>query len=391
MLLGIGLAAGAAWLAWPLVRSLRGAAHPDREAISNLLHERSASAPAPSDSPAPDGAVRRPEDRRWYLSREDARTIFAINARGQRYDPWCFFSHVPDLDHEIEWPEHPRGKWSYRTNSIGLREDAEVLPARPDLRVLVTGDSQSEGFCDNADAWPNLVEAALARRFPALSVEVLNAADGGYSFHQYLCVLEKFLDLRPHLFVVAVFGGNDFREMLVPYRYFARLPHVADAAQDLERMRAIGGGDSPLLTQGLYSAAYFRSHPDEVQVASSESRALMAEMKRVCDEHSIRLACVYIPSPIELTESSRPADLDPAIAALDLTPGDLEAHAALGRDFVHEVGRLGIETLDLSDALRAEPQSCFWRGDLHLNLAGNRAVAGALEPLVVRLAGLGAR
>ncbi|HVS10556.1 MAG TPA: hypothetical protein VMS76_11845 [Planctomycetota bacterium] len=391
MMLGTFLAAGAARLAWPLLRPERGAPRPDHEAISKLLKERSASTPAPSNAPARTGRALRPEDRRWYLSREEARKIFPINARGQRYDPWCFYSHIPNLDHEVEWPEHPRGKWIYRTNSIGLREDAEVLPELPDLRVLVTGDSQSEGFCDNADAWPNLVEAALARRFPEIGVEVLNAADGGYSFHQYLCVLEKFLDLRPHLFVVAVFGGNDFEEFLVPYRYFARLPPVG-APEDVQvRMQTVGDGRLPLLIQGLYSAAYFRSRPEEVQVASRESLALMAEMKRVCDEHAIRMLCLYLPSPIEFEAGSRQADLDLAIAALDLRPADLEAHAEMGRSFVREVGQLGIETLDAGDALRAEPGPCFWYGDQHLNLAGNRAVAAALEPLVVRLAGLGER
>jgi hypothetical protein len=386
--LGTALATAAGWFAW---RSLRAPTAPvdfDRRAIADLLARRSAT-PAPP-AIAATGAPRRAEDRAWYVPSADAALLFAVKMRGSQYDPWCYHAHKPGFELKTPWAEHPNGHWTYRTNSIGLREDDEVRGARPDLRVLVTGDSHTDGFCDNADNYTNRLESSLARRFASKSIEVLNAADLAYSFYSYFGVLEKFVHLEPGLFVVAVHGGNDFLEALVPYRYFAREPLPPELID--EGLRAAAGRQDeifiPASYQGLLSIAYFRRHPEEKAVALRAALEVFTEIQRTCAEHGIALICLYLPSPIEI-ERTRHADLiEPTMQALGLDEEDVESHAEIGRTLMRELEARGIAVLDTGADLRAAQASCFWRQDLHLNLLGHATVARALEPLVARVADL---
>jgi hypothetical protein len=101
----------------------------------------------------------RPEERTFFLDDRRARQLFPIHTDGQRYDPWCYFRHLPNLRAEVDWPEHPAGGWTFATNAEGLREDGELERGRVDLRLVLTGDSHVEGFCDNRDALAALLEA----------------------------------------------------------------------------------------------------------------------------------------------------------------------------------------------------------------------------------------
>jgi hypothetical protein len=178
----------------------------DRSKVHDVLARRSRESVVLAEEPRGPRA----EDRAWFISEQDARVLFAVSTRGQRYDAFSAYAHNPNLNYDVAWSEHPRGHWLYRTNSIGLREDGELAVERPDLRVIVTGDSHVDGFCDNADSFPHVLGARLAVAHPSSTVEVINAADGGYSFYNYSGVLAAHLALRPHVFVVTVHGGNDF-------------------------------------------------------------------------------------------------------------------------------------------------------------------------------------
>lgn len=360
----------------------------DRAAIARLLEKR-AETPAERATPASTStsscsSERRPEDRRWFVPEADAATIFCVATRGQRYDPWSYYSHRPNLREVVPWTEHPRGEWIYSTNSAGFRMDAEVRRERPDLRVLLTGDSHTEGYCDNRDSFAALTERALADRRPGSTVEVVNAADGGYSFHNYLGVLEEHLDLRPHVFVFTVHGGNDFKEVLLPWRYFAHRPVPADSPGEVERRNATEHACPPALFQGLASIEWFTNHPDDVDVALDASLELVREMQRICATNGIAILCVYLPSPLEI-ESRRCADeIEPAERAAGITADDVARHARIGSRFRAALATSGIEVLDATPLFAASDRACYWKRDLHLSLDGHAIVARALTPLLER-------
>ncbi len=384
LLLGLLLAVAAGWGGWSL---LQRPASPgfDRGAIAELLERRSRENPAQKTEST--SSMGRPEDRRWYVPPDEAAVVFEVLTRINQYDPWCYYAHRPNLRHEVEWPEHPRGRWTFRTNGLGLRADVELRDARPALRILLTGDSHTSGFCDYADSFAGRVESALASSGSAGSVEVLNAADIAYSFYNYLGVLEKHRELAPTAFVVTVHGGNDFREALLPYRYFARLPLPTWDRGDRAPEGHAGDIFVPASHQGLLSVARFRDHRSEEDLARKAAVEVFMEIRAICRARNIRLVCVYLPSPIEI-ERERLADLvEPTMRALDLDDDDLAAHARMCVSILADIAALGVEVADTTAALRASSEACFWRTDLHLNLLGHEIVARELESVLTRSVG----
>src|SRR5678816_4743569 len=90
------------------------------------------------------------------------------------------------LDFWRSFPQHPMKGWRIRTNALGLREDVDPSGEPVDFCVLVLGDSQTEGVCQNKDSFPNQLEAALRAAHPEKRIDVWNAGMGGTGPYHYL-------------------------------------------------------------------------------------------------------------------------------------------------------------------------------------------------------------
>ncbi len=159
-------------------------------AMRELIARHARDGPDPHPALSPYAGRRSPESRRYYLSADVAPVLFPFGAT-EEYDAWSYFRHKPSQRLRLPLAEHDGGSFECSTNSLGLREDAELAAARPDLRILVTGDSHTDGVCENRESYANRLEASLLVDRPGKCVEVLNAGTGGFSFHNYLGVLEK--------------------------------------------------------------------------------------------------------------------------------------------------------------------------------------------------------
>ncbi len=287
-LLGLAVAAGGVWWWWLATEKHELTVYEQKSRAVRELIARHAHAP-PEPSPA----------RRYALPDEVASILFPYGAT-EEYDPWSYYRHKGNQRIRLPLAERPGASFECVTNSLGMREDTEVAVEHPGLRILVTGDSHTDGVCDNRESYPNQLEAALALDRPGTSVEVLNAANGGFSLYNYLGVLEKFLELEPDAFVVGVYGGNDFREVLFPLAYFGRTEIEADTPEelaDLERGRQL---DPRAMNQAFRSILSGRTHPEQRARAVQAAIELTIEMQTICHEHAIRMLCVYIPSPTEV-------------------------------------------------------------------------------------------
>jgi hypothetical protein len=125
------------------------------------------------------------------------------------------------------------------------------------VRVLVTGDSHTEGVCTNAESFTHLLEGALADARPGAAVEAINSGLSGYNLYNYLGVLEKGRALGPDVFVVTVYGGNDFAAAVQLYRYFERMPPYERAPHSLRSSFLDGGLWTGAVAQELNQVAYF--------------------------------------------------------------------------------------------------------------------------------------
>ena len=311
-----------------------------------------------------------------------ARELFVMDKFDFRYDPDCYYRYRRGIDARIDWPEHPLGFWTRRTNGLGLREDADQALDAGELGVLVTGDSHTDGVCSNAESFANGIEATLGE-VTGREVVAWNAGVVGYSFYNYLGVLRKYLDREPDAFVVAVYGGNDFLEVLRPHHYLrgTTLPPRREGYRD--KISAAREVSSTALAQGLNQVLYFQEFPDQIEAALEAAHVTAGEIKRLCDERGIRLLFAYLPPAFEASWPALDRMAERAKSVLEISDADLGVARRIADEFLGDLSRQGIEWIDCAPLLRAHEAPCFWERDLHLNLIGHRLVA---ERIAGRLA-----
>jgi lysophospholipase L1-like esterase len=372
----------AAWSAWPFVVEARA-----RNLELTVLPREDEPGPArrPPETAGFELKADPVDPREWrYFLNERQVSRFAVirEDSGQVYDPWVYCRDAGKLSIPMPWKEHPDGKFTWKSNSLGCREDHEVATPAPDLRVLVAGDSHTCGVCNNAESYANRLEARLAHARPGRTVEVLNAGLGGYTFYSYLGTLLRLRDFAPAVFVVGVFGGNDFDEFLALHLRFEGVPWRQLTAEQVDRRRKAVEDAPEAMGQGFASLDAFRNWPESQELAVRGSVELCGEIQRTARVHGARVIVVYLPSPFEVS----PYEQDERIARLQetlaLDDADLLRFAELSDGFLNGVRALGVETIDMRAAFAAEPEPPFWRGDFHLNLRGHELVAAALEPAV---------
>jgi len=385
------LSAGAALaVGWLLLRG-RGTVTVDlvdiAPSVNALLEARAEAGPPPDSGEPREGALRREP-----IDEETAGVLFPVLVpdEGKKprkvYDPLTYFENPPHCDFWRPFPEHPEEGWRIVTNERGFRDDVGVRPTPPDLRVLVTGDSHTEGLVGNAESFANLLEAELAGARPERSVEVLNAGSGGYAFYHYLGVLEKHVVLEPDVFVVVVYGGNDFHGVLPLHRYFNYLrppEHVRGRTRALADARDVSVRG---FAQAFQQLAFLRSYPEDVELSFAAARAVTLEIDRRCRAAGVALLVAYLPPLVDVHPDRARAEFDELARVLELDADDRRATDRLADRYLALLADEGIAAVDLRGPLRAASEPVYWETDHHLGLRGHEVVARALVEPVRRLA-----
>jgi hypothetical protein len=125
------------------------------------------------------------------------------------------FHIAPDCSLRVDFKEHAGGYYVYRSNNLGFREDrATEVAARDSVRIVVLGDSHTDGACWNSQSYPHRLEHYLNQRNPRCPAEVINAGNGKYSPFQYLRAYQyRVKSLHPDIVIVGFYIGNDFFDM----------------------------------------------------------------------------------------------------------------------------------------------------------------------------------
>jgi hypothetical protein len=396
LLLALAIALATWFVGERLARGIRS----DREAPPMTLHsgkQLPAWKPGPgwlsargNLAPGENGKIKLP----FYppFTDEQSATLF-VRTRGEVFDPLCGDAWQPNVNSTIPFPDYPGGAFAVRTNSLGMRRDSEPAKVRPAVRVLIAGDSHTDGVCSNAETYSGLLEQRLRERaaeeakargeqFDPASIEVLNTGKGSYSFYNYLGVLERFVDLEPHVFIVGVYGGNDFEEALSVWHFYfnegKRPPGMSVYADQVKAAGAINVG---ALAQGLTSVRYFATYPDQLGIATRATNEVLENMQALCRERGIRLIVVYIPSRMEVAPDDASLQLDKLLGVLGLSRADMQSTTRLADAMLAHLAERGIESVDLRGPFAASKEPLYWKLDCHLGLAGHRLIAQELTPL----------
>lgn len=316
------------------------------------------------------------------------------------------------------------------TNNLGLRRDGDTTIAKPEgtTRVLVLGDSQTEGIVENADTFAAVLETRLAARGGA-KVEVLNGGVSGYSpLLEYLWLREWGARLAPDVVVLVLYTGNDIGELTARETNFAGFGPRLDLAtmtpdgdrwtiqppgapsrlamadvrlrswsRAYEMVRSrMGGGQSagvevigrvaqvcPGCLQALWQVWLAQERPDDYETALLELGALLDLVRASTAEIGARLVVAVLPTKLDVEPQTVGESAAGAARMLGLRSPPEGATQSTRARMVAECESRGIEVHDLQPALRqARAESgreLYWGFDWHLNPEGNRVVARALE------------
>ncbi len=389
VLSGLALSAALAFVAYQRLRSPQRSielsietAGYDPKAPSAVSEEQSA---LPSASDVAHPRYPRSTFRRTPWNPDDFPKPTTARNNPLRFDPVAGYTFSGGMNRRREWPEHPDGGWYVRTNSFGLRDDDEPSSERPDLRVVVLGDSHTAGYCNNAESYAQLVEARLAAARPGQRVEVLNAAVPGQTFVHHLGALERMLPFEPDVVVLALYGGNDFGESL-GFQHKAHGTQRGDLAALDARLEPARELDPEAVSQFFFSVVQFDSDPPQVDVALQAARDVLTEIQVTCLRHGASLVVLYLPPPPEIDWPRRAARYERLFASIGLAHDRLSALTRLGDATLGFLRSRGVPVLDLRAAFSASDALVYWEQDFHLAIAGHALVARELASVLETLA-----
>jgi len=346
---------------------------------------------------------------------------------------------TPHFTRTVPVREHPDHAVIFRTNNLGLRRDDDTVEAKPrgTRRVLIVGDSQSEGIVNNDESYSAGLERALNTRGGGTRrVEVLNGAVSGYSpLLEYLWLRERGRRLQPDIIVLALYVGNDIAELQMHHEDFGgfgprfKIPFLdrVDGDWQISLPGADGGapgrfdwlmethlrvyallrrtlspppssGDASLLRvvgqcpgclQSMWQA--FVAHADLSGLAAPFSKLdhLLRLLQNECRDLHAAVLAVIIPSKVEVEGRAVAADVQHAMDLLGLRYDAAAFDSEIRRRMIAAAARQGIPVVDLFPALQAAATQrtgpLYWMMDWHLNVEGHRVVTEQLAPVIATL------
>jgi hypothetical protein len=247
-------------------------------------------------------------------------------------------------------------------------------------RVLVIGDSQTQGVVNARETFSSVLEALL-NEGRGRAVEVLNAGVGFTGPTCYLGTLRKRLELRPDLVLVVLFTGNDLADELVLDDLRLGREPPPTAVGYAARLALAVTLDAGFVYQGGNQAFHFKSFPERTAEAVRAATVALDAIRTTCAEHGISLVMALLPTKTDV--DPWPASVSKALAALGLTEEEYAENLQAGRQILGALEGRGVTCVDLTAALQARRGAVplYWNRDHHLSVRGHRVVAEVLARL----------
>jgi hypothetical protein len=282
------------------------------------------------------------------------------------------------------WREHPRTGFQRTHTFLGIRREFPLPDERPDPLVVLVGDSHVDGVVSDDEVCTHLLEQALADADPDAAPCVLNVGCGFYTFPNYLGTAVRFAALEPELFVVVVYGGNDFGSLLPMQRALDDLPPLEREPDYMTRLRAglaVMTGErrgAASIWQDLNQVASFAANPETIEPTLELALDYTRAIDEVCESSGTDLLVVYLPPARSVGDEVVIGLQEPVLELLELTDEELGVTDRMADRYLERLESSGIATLDLRPAFAAADQSLYWMQDEHINIAGHALLADAL-------------
>ncbi len=307
-------------------------------------------------------------------------------------------------------------------------------PSNTRHRIVVVGDSHTEGVSEKQDTYSSQLRDRLTQR-DGVPIEVINAGVARYSPYQcYLRLKHDLVKFSPDLVIVALYVGNDLLDMLriddrpsmtlrgqhiverspqflvfndVPLRpwlsrsflyraYRHRIKYSIDRIRVVHGIVGSVGGDlwdtwhvltpffkvmnrgiiSQSLMQTLIFAKYPRARTDAFQLVDH----VIGLHLDLAAEHRYELEFLLIPSRIQIEANLEQQKIVEAFQVSGLTVRDMQMDDMLYDDLYQLLRSKGVYVTDPRDQLREASSAStpmYWT-DYHINANGAAVVADAL-------------
>ena len=284
------------------------------------------------------------------------------------------FVHRAHALRVVDWPEHKSGKIIVRTNNLGFREDNDTKIDKEGgvVRILVTGDSHIDGVVNNNESFPHLLGKALNSKSKIPHFEVINGGVGHYQFDDYLLFLKKYLFMKPDMYIVVVYTGNDFLEaakLLEQQGLVNERP--ASYYIYLNRCNSYPG----LMAEALNQVYYFKNFPSMKEKIVEHGLEVIAKINELCLSQNISFLVLFLPTKVDLEWQKDDVRLNEICDCLGLTKSDLRTNQDLKDRLIMALSKKNIYNLDLYLGMNSQAKELFWKRDYHLNDTGHKCIA----------------
>jgi hypothetical protein len=298
------------------------------------------------------------------------------------YDPVAWVLLKPDTGKKpMPWPEHPSGEIRQNTNNMGFREDEPTSVEKHGYRILVTGDSHTDGAVNNSESYANVLEtllnAALDPSGASHPVEVINAGVGGTGPHNYLAMLQKRLELQPDLVIAGLYVGNDFMNALMHSDFNTKRKARKRSNEYMDRLNATLKAYPDLPQQG-YNQPYLFEYTGDAELALERTAEVLEGIARVCADRGIRFTTLVIPCKADVDGEDDAERIRGMLDMLELSDEDWAVNRWLSDHLAERLAAESIDCLDPTQAMIDEPAPLYWKKDHHLSTAGHAFVARLL-------------
>ena len=286
--------------------------------------------------------------------------------------------HVPNAVREYDWEEHPKGKIKVTTNNLGFKNDKNTIIEKQTntTRILITGDSHTDGVLYNNESVASHLENLLNDSSKNKKYECLNAGVGYFSFQNYLGTLKKFLYLKPDVFIVIVYTGNDFIESIRIEAMNERLnvpERPADYYDDLWKIDEIAPG---FTGQVINQLKFFKTFPAFKDTAIAIAIQNFEEIQRLCKQNNIELLAVLLPTKADVESETDSERLTMVREQIGLSYEDSEINKTLAHILEKSLQSRTIKTINLQLIWEQDTiNEFFWKADYHVNHRGHEAMA----------------
>ncbi|MFT5251163.1 MAG: hypothetical protein ACI87N_000135 [Flavobacteriales bacterium] len=293
-------------------------------------------------------------------------------------DSLAMFVHKPNIQIYDHWGT-PQQKLTTerRTNNLGFREDADIVEKRPnEYRILVTGDSHTDGVLKhNPESFINIWEENLNASDSTTFYNCINGGTGYYTFRNYLGFLKKYKYLKPDIYLINVFTGNDFREAPM---FEDDRTNVSNVFRNMlirtqKKFYTKEKKEIPF-TQGIEQTLYFKAFPSEKEKSMRLAQKYMLEIKALCAQENIKLIITLLPSKIE----TNPEFAQKIQQLFDLSDEEIQTNEQMTNQFLNWLHTENISTINLKKPLQQATEKVYWDQDLHINPNAHRIIGDYL-------------